>query len=93
MERGSTMNIVFNARTVIAWLMISIFVVVPRMLVFFGLEHPYLTELTSLWATFMIILIAEFIMLWGYIRNIRTTIIAVVIAIVIAFIMTSFFGG
>jgi hypothetical protein len=87
------MNMVFNARTVIAWLIISIFVVVPRMLVYFGLQHPTLTDLTSLWATFVIILIAEIIMLWGYIKNIQTAIFAIGIAIVVAFILTSFFGA
>jgi len=87
------MNWVFNARTVIAWLMVSIFVIIPRMLVYFGLEHPALTDLTSLWATFIIILIAEIIMLWGYIKNVKNTIFVVILAIVIAFVLTSFFGA
>jgi len=87
------MNMVFNARTVIAWLIISIFVIIPRMLVYFGLQHQALTDLTSLWATFIIVLIAEVIMLWGYIRNIKYTIYMVIIAIVIAFILTSFFSA
>jgi len=86
------MNMVFNARTVIAWLIISIFVVIPRMLLYFGLESAELDGLTSLWATFLIILVAEVIMLWAYIKEIKTAIFAIAIAIVIAFILTSFFG-
>ena len=87
------MNIVFNFRTVLAYSIIMIFVVIPQMLLHFGLEHEYLTTLTSLWAIFAIILIAEFILFWHWMKNVRLIIFAFVIAIIIAFILTSFFGG
>lgn len=87
------LNIVFNIRTVLAYTIIILFVAIPRLLVHFGLEAQALTDLTSLWATFIILLIAEIIFLWQYIRNWRYLIFALVGAIIISVILTSFFGG
>jgi len=86
-------NIVFNIRTVLAYTLIILFIALPRMLMHFGLEAQTLTDLTSLWATFIILLIAEIIFLWQYIRNWKTLVFALIIAVVIAFILTGFFGG
>lgn len=87
------MNIVFNFRTVLAYSIIVLFVAVPQMLLHFGLEHEYLTTLTSMWAIFVIILIAEVILMWQWFKNMRTIIFALALAIIIAFLLTSFFGG
>lgn len=89
---GDIMNMVFNARTVIGWLIVSILVVIPRMLLYFGLKSAELDSLTSLWATFLIIFVAEVIILWGYIREVKTAIFSIVLAIIIAFLLTNFFG-
>jgi len=87
------MNIVFNIRTIIAYTIIMVGVVIPQLLLHFGLDNPTLTELTSMWAIFLIILVAEIILLWQYIRNIKTAIFAVLIAVIVAVVLTMFFGA
>jgi len=87
------MNIVFNIRTVLAYSIIMVLVVIPQLLLHFGLEHEYLTGLTSMWAIFIIILMAEFILFFHWFKNIRMIIFAFAIAVAIAFVLTSFFGA
>jgi hypothetical protein len=87
------MNIVLNARTIIASMLITFGVFVPKVLLFFGLEHEYLTTITSLWAVFLIILLAEFLLFWTLIRNVKTIVFAIILAVIVALIITLVLGG
>ena len=75
------MNVVFSFRVVLASILITGFVVIPRILNYFQLNHPIIAELTAPWATFLVVFSA--------IK--RYFLIFLVIAILVAFGLTLYF--
>jgi len=78
------MNIVLGARTILAYSLISFGVIIPRMLVSFGLEHEYLVTMTSFWFIFIVFLVALAILFYRYLLNPRGFIFGVTILIIVS---------
>jgi len=81
------MNIVFNVRAVIASVLFLSTVVIPKILNNLGLDLGSASFMLEIWWVFIMVFIAEIFILWNMIRNLRITIIALVIAIIIAYIV------
>jgi len=63
------MNFVVKATTSIAAMIITFLVVIPRMLVYFGLNLSILTTIISPWMTFLIVLVAAIVFMSPWLRN------------------------
>lgn len=63
------MNVVVKVTTIIASLMLTGLVILPRILVYFGLNLSILQTIISPWATFLIVLIAALIIMGPWMRN------------------------
>ena len=87
------MNLGLSIRTVGASILLTGFILFPRLLIYLGLTNSLLTDLTSMWATFIIVLIAILLLLGRYVLRPRYMFVCIVVAMVIAFVMASYFGG
>lgn len=85
------MNIVTSVRVTIAMGLITALIVVPRILVFFGLEWDVIDVITSPWATFLVILIAAGIFLFNWIKSRKLCLLAYVAMVLVAFFLTFYF--
>ena len=85
------MNVVFNFRVVLTSILITGFVVIPRILNYFQLNHPIIAELTAPWATFLVVFSAIILLFYSFLKNIRYFLIFLVIAILVAFGLTLYF--
>ena len=84
-------NMVFSIRIPIATGLITGLIVVPRLLMYFGLVWGPLDIITSAWATFLIVLIAIGILFFNWIKNRKLCLLVYVIMVVVAFFATLYF--
>ena len=75
------MNIVFSVR-VIASSFITIFLIlIPRMLIFYGLKSDILSNIVSPWSTFVLFALAGGILVWPWLKNRKFMIPLIVLVI------------
>lgn len=85
------MNVVAKFTTAIGIFLIMGFVIFPRMLMHWGLEHEYINLLVDPVSTFLIAFVAVLLPIMGILgRRVIGIPIALIIASVIAWFMTSF---
>ena len=82
---------VFSIRVPIATGLITGLIVVPRILMYFGLNWGPLDVLTSAWCTFLVVLFAIGILFWSWIKSRKLCILVYVIAVLVAFFATLYF--
>jgi len=81
------MNIVFNVRAVMASVLFLSTVVIPKILNNLGLELGSFAFMLEIWWVFIIVLIAECLLFWSWLRDLRFTIIALILAVIVAYIV------
>ena len=87
------MNLIFNFRTIVTMLLITGGIVVPRILMYFGLTGQFMTDWTSAAATFVILLLAFGIFSWQWLRNRRLMLPIITLIFIAAFAITHYFCG
>ena len=80
-------------KTIIGMAMTISLLFIPRMLQYFGLSHQILTDLTSGWATFIIIFVIGLVVLWGWLKKTKFTALLLLILLVVAFLLTFYWCG
>jgi len=85
------MNVVFSVRVLITSLIITIGVVLPRILFYFGLGAEPIPTMTSPWFTFLALFIACMVVLWMFIKNMKYTILFIALAVLVSFGLTHYF--
>jgi uncharacterized membrane protein len=81
-------NVVFSSRAFIGSLMITLLVVLPRVLFWFGLKLDALELLISPWATFSIIMVAGALITYPYLKNIKFAIFILIGLMLVAIAIT-----
>jgi len=85
------MNVVFSIRVIITSIIITAGIIIPRILQYFQLDMGALDALTSPWATFLILLLALFILLYTWLKHLKFFLVFLAIAVLVAFGLTMYF--
>lgn len=83
------MNIVFNVRTVIGWVSFLILVGIPRVLNGLGLDLGLAAFMLEVWWIFVVLLFVLCLTMWAWLRNWRTALFVLILAIVLAYVIAS----
>lgn len=86
-------DIGLKPKTIIGMILSIGFLFIPRILVYFGLNHPILTDLTSAWATFIIIFIIGLLVVWNWLKKPKLTVILLLAVLIVAFLLTFYWCG
>ena len=92
-DTNAMVNMVFSIRIPIATGLITGLIVIPRILMYFGLNWGPLDVITSAWATFLVILIAVGILFWPWIKSRKLCMLVYVVMVLVAFFGTLYFCG
>jgi len=85
------MNVVLSVRVIIASMMSIFGLMLPRILMYFGLTGEVLNVWVSPWATFIILLLVIGILFYPYLINKKWMIPAVLMAMLVAMCLTFYF--
>jgi len=80
-------------KTIIGMVLTISLLFIPRILQYFGLTHQILADLTSPWATFIIIFIIGLVILWNWIKKTKLSAILLLVDLIIAFLLTFYWCG
>ena len=75
-------------KTIIGMILSIGLLFVPRVLQYFGLSNQILTDMTSAWATFVILFIIGLVILWGWLKKSKLTAILLLADLIVAFLLT-----
>lgn len=82
------MKVIMPIRILISSMTMIFLVVVPRILIYFGLDFGALNDLVSPWATFLLIMFIAGFIVFPLLKNIRFVIPAAVVMVIGAVAMT-----
>jgi len=82
------MDIGFKPKTVFSMALMIGLLMVPRMLMYFGLQHQIILDLTSPWATFLILFILGLLFVSKWLRNYKLVIFMLLGDLVVASLLT-----